>query len=156
MIRPALLALTAVAAAPALADAPLFVVDPSALPFDLGPGAPLNSPARRANLPSAPGNSAAMPGNGGQLRANAPDQRENAPDGGHAIFLGDGTVVGYYRQNGATLNLFDSRGQRVAYRPGGGTKSLFSPDGRWCGTVAATGGGVAFGMTQSCIAAFLR
>ena len=60
-------------------------------------------------------------------------------------------------RNGGTLNLFDRQGRRVAYRPGGGhTRSLFSPDGRWCGTVADTGGGMAFGLTQACAGRFFR
>lgn len=140
----------------ALADAPLFVLDPAQLPFDLGPGAPRNAPARTDNLPSAPANSAAAPGNGSGVRANAPDNPANGPDGGRAIVLGDGEVVGYYTQNGATLNLFDRRGRRIAYRPGrGGSRSLFSGSGQWCGTVADTGAGVAFGMTMACARRFL-
>ena len=52
--------------------------------------------------------------------------------------------------------LFDLNGRRVAYRPARGTKSLFGSDGRWCGTVADTGGGVAFGMTQACAGRFFH
>lgn len=153
---PGLIAALMISALPALADAPLFVVDPSQMPFDLGPGAPANQPSHRANLPGAPGNSGSAPGNGSGLRANAPDNPANGPGGGRAIFAGD-EVVGYYTRNGGTLNLFDSRGRRVAYRPGGGhTRSLFSPDGHWCGTVADTGGGMAFGMTQACAGRFFR
>ena len=148
--------LIAAAALPALADAPLFVVEPSQMPFDLGPGAPANQPSRRTNLPNAPGNSGSAPGNGSGIRANAPDNPANGPDGGRGIWAGD-EMVGYYTRNGGTLNLFDRQGRRVAYRPGGGhTRSLFSPDGRWCGTVADTGGGMAFGLTQACAGRFFR
>lgn len=141
---------------PAGADAPMFIVEASKMPFDLGPGAPANQPSRRQNLPSAPGNSSRAPGNGSGIRANAPDNPANGPEGGRAIWAGD-EPVGYYTTNGGTLNLFDARGRRVAYRPGGGhTRSLFSPDGRWCGTVAETGGGIAFGMTQDCAGQFFR
>jgi len=156
--RSALIAalLFVIPALPALADAPLFIVDQSQMPFDLGPGAPANQPSRQGNLPSAPGNSSGAPGNGTGVRANAPDNPDNGPDGGRAIWAGD-EAVGYYRTNGGTLNLFNSRGRRVAYRPGGGhTRSLFSPEGRWCGTVADTGGGMAFGMTQDCAGRFFR
>ena len=150
MIRAGALALALSVPAAALADAPLFIVDPSQMPFDLGPGAPANQPARRANSPSAAGNSASAPGNGSGIRANAPDNPANGPDGGRAIWAGD-EPVGYYTTNGGTLNLFSRSGRRVAYRPGGGhTKSLFTPAGKWCGTVAATGGGMAFGMTLDC------
>ncbi|PZO64986.1 MAG: hypothetical protein DI498_10185 [Paracoccus denitrificans] len=138
----------------AWADAGIFVVDPASMPFDLGPGAPQNQASRRSNLPSAPGNSSAMPGNSSRTRANAPDNPLNAPDGGRAIVL-EGLVVGYYTQNSGTLNLFSPAGTRLAYRPKG-TKSLFTAQGAWCGTVAATsGGGFAFGMTESCARRFL-
>lgn len=148
--------LVAASALPVLADAPLFIVQPSQMPFDLGPGAPANQSSRRQNLPSAPGNSSSAPGNGSGIRANAPDNPANGPDGRRAIWAGD-EPVGYYTTNGGTLNLFDSRGRRVAYRPGGGhTRSLFSPDGQWCGTVADTGGGMAFGMTEACAGRFFR
>lgn len=149
-------ALLFASAGSAAADAPLFIVEPAQMPFDLGPGAPANQPSRPRNLPSAPGNSSGAPGNGSGIRANAPDNPDNGPDGGRAIWAGD-EPVGYYGTNGGTLNLFDSQGRRVAYRPGGGhTRSLFSPDGRWCGTVADTGGGMAFGMTQECAGRFFR
>lgn len=157
---PALLVLSLLAA-PALppaafADAPLFIVEPSQMPFDLGPGAPANQPARAGNLPHAPGNSGAAPGNGSGIRANAPDNPANLPGGGRTIWAGD-EPVGYYTRNGGTLNLFDRRGHRIAYRPGGGrTKSLFSPQGTWCGTVAETADGIALGLTRDCANAFLR
>lgn len=157
---PALLVLSLLAA-PALppaafADAPLFIVEPSQMPFDLGPGAPANQSARAGNLPHAPGNSGAAPGNGSGIRANAPDNPGNLPGGGRTIWAGD-EPVGYYTRNGGTLNLFDRRGHRIAYRPGGGrTKSLFSPQGTWCGTVAETVDGIALGLTRDCANAFLR
>lgn len=154
MIRAAALTLL-VLPGPALADAPLFIVDPSQLPFDLGPGAPANQPSRMSNSPSAAGNSSGAPGNGSGIRSNAPDNPANGPDGGRAIWA-DGEPVGYYTTNGGTLNLFASTGRRVAYRPARGTKSLFSTDGRWCGTVAATGSGFAFGMTRSCLQRFFQ
>ena len=70
-----------------------------------------------------------------------------------------GTDGTYYSSSEAptdagTLNLFDVTGKRVAYRPKG-SKSLFSNDGRWCGTVAdASGGGFAFGVTRGCAGLF--
>lgn len=157
---PALLVLSLLAApvlpATALADAPLFIVEPSQMPFDLGPGAPANQPARAGNLPHAPGNSGAAPGNGSGIRANAPDNPSNLPGGGRTIWAGD-EPIGYYTRNGGTLNLFDRRGRRIAYRPGGGrTKSLFSPQGTWCGTVAETADGIALGLTRDCANALLR
>lgn len=139
-------------AGPALADAPLFLIQQSSLPFDLGPGAPQNQPARQANSPNAAANSRANPGNSSSTYANAP---HNPANGKRVIFLGDGTVVGYYAPSPAgTLNLFDRQGRRVAYRPRG-SKSLFSDDGRWCGTVAAAqGGGFAFGILRDCASLF--
>lgn len=139
-------------ALPALADAPLFVLDQTRLPFDLGPGAPQNQPSRQANSPHAAANSAASPANSASRYANSPRNPANEK---RVIFTADGSVVGYYAPNGAgTLNLFDLGGKRVAYRPKG-SKSLFSSDGRWCGTVAdASGGGFAFGVTRDCAGLF--
>lgn len=147
-----LVPLFALIALPALADAPLFVLDQTRLPFDLGPGAPQNAPARITNSPHAAANSAASPANSAARYANSPGNPANEK---RVIFTADGAVVGYYAPNGAgTLNLFDLGGKRVAYRPKG-SKSLFSDDGRWCGTVAdASDGGFAFGMIRDCAGLF--
>ncbi len=147
-----LLAGPALVAGPALADAPLFVLDQTQLPFDLGPGAPQNAPSRQSNSPNAAANSAASAANRSSAYANSPANPANEK---RVIFVSDGSVIGYYVPNGAgTLNLFDLAGKRVAYRPKG-SKSLFSSDGRWCGTVAdATGGGFAFGVTRDCARLF--
>lgn len=141
-----------IVALPAQADAPLFLIQQSSLPFDLGPGAPQNQPARQANSPNAAANSLANPANSASVRANAPTNPANEK---RLIFLGDGTVVGYYAPSSAgTLNLFDRAGKRVAYRPRG-SKSLFANDGRWCGTVAAAqGGSFAFGVIRDCAGLF--
>ena len=90
----AALLIAALLAAPAArGDAPLFIVEPSQMPFDLGPGAPANQPARAANLPTAAGNSSGAPGNSSTTHANAPDNPANGPDGGRAIWAGDEVVV---------------------------------------------------------------
>ena len=68
----------------ALADAALFVVEPSQMPFDLGPGAPANQPSRRGNAPFAAGNSGSAPGNGSAIHANSPRNPANGPGGGRA------------------------------------------------------------------------
>ena len=139
-------------AGPALADAPLFLIDQTQLPFDLGPGAPQNAPSRQENSPNAAANSAASAANRSSSYGNSPSNPANEK---RVIFIDDGSVVGYYAPNGSgTLNLFDLAGKRVAYRPKG-SKSLFSSDGRWCGTVAAAdGGGFAFGIIRNCAGLF--
>lgn len=139
---------------PALADAPIFVIDQTQLPFDLGPGAPANSPAKQSNSPSAAANSTANAANSSSAHANSPDNPANAR---RVIFSSDGEAVGYYVPNGSgTLNLFDLSGSRIAFRPRG-TKSLFTNNGEWCGTVADNqGGGLAFGVTRSCGTRFFR
>lgn len=149
---PAMAFALSLAAMPALADAPLFVLDQSQIPFDLGPGAPQNAPSRQSNSPNAAANSAASPANRSSAYGNSPSNPANEK---RVIFTADGVVIGYYAQSDAgTLNLFDLAGKRVAYRPRG-SKSLFSSDGRWCGTVAAAdGGGFAFGVTRSCAGLF--
>ncbi|MDO5622210.1 MAG: hypothetical protein Q4G24_12150 [Paracoccus sp. (in: a-proteobacteria)] len=145
------LALALVLSAPAAADAPLFIVEPSQLPFDLGPGAPGNSPNRVSNRHTAAANSAANPGNSSETRRNSPTNPENEK---RVVFTSDGRVVGYYVTSTAgVLNIFDVNGRRVAYRPARGTRSLFSSQGRWCGTVSGTvAGGLALGMTRECAA----
>lgn len=141
----------ALLAAPALADAPLFALEQSSLPFDLGPGAPQNAPSRQTNSPNAAANSAASPANASSTFANSPGNPANEK---RVIFTADGAVVGYYAPNPmGVLNLFDLQGRRVAYRPRG-SKSLFASDGRWCGTVARAQGGMAFGMIRSCAGIF--
>ncbi|MFT4012893.1 MAG: hypothetical protein QM682_05705 [Paracoccus sp. (in: a-proteobacteria)] len=149
---PLALILALTLAAPALADAPLFVLEQSSLPFDLGPGAPQNQPSRQANSPNAAANSAANPANSAASFANSPRNPANEK---RVIFTSDGTVLGYYVRNPAgVLNLFDRAGRRVAYAPKG-SKSLFSGDGRWCGTIApAQGGGFALGLVPSCANGF--
>lgn len=149
----ALAALTALPPA-ALADAPVFVIDQSQLPFDLGPGAPENAPSRQANLPSAAGNSAANAANSSASYANSPNNPANAK---RVLFTAEGEIMGYYAENGSgTLNVFTASGKRAFYRPRG-TKSLFSNAGEWCGTVAASqGSGFAFGITRTCAPQLFR
>lgn len=139
-------------ASPALADAPLFLIDQTSLPFDLGPGAPQNAPSRMANSPNAAANSAANAANRASTYANSPRNPANEK---RVIFTADGTALGYYAETGAgTLNMFTLTGERVGYRPRG-SKSLFTTDGQWCGTVAdADGGGFAFGVTRACAGRF--
>lgn len=139
-------------ASPVLADAPLFLIDQTTLPFDLGPGAPQNAPSRQSNSPNAAANSAASAANSSASFANSPRNPANEKQ---VIFTADGEVVGYYVRNSAgTLNLFDLRGKRVLYRPKS-SKSLFSGDGRWCGTVAnAEAGRFAFGIIRNCAGLF--
>lgn len=144
--------LSALSGTAAAADAPIFLIEQSGLPFDLGPGAPANAPARQSNSPNAAANSAANPANSGGAWPNSPQNPANEK---RVIFTAEGTVVGYYAPNGSgTLNLFDLSGRRVAYRPAA-SKSLFANDGRWCGTVAdAQGGGIAFAIIRACAGLF--
>lgn len=137
------------AAGVALADAPVFLLDATRLPFDLGPGAPQNSPTNPANLPSAAANSAASPANSSRVHANSGHNPANEK---RVLFDVDGRVLGHYVQNAmGTMNLFDLRGRRVAYRPRQ-TASVFDARGEWCGTVAqAQDGGLAFGITRKCL-----
>lgn len=150
ILSAACLTLAAVTA-PAVADAPLFVLEQSSLPFDLGPGAPRNAPSRQTNSPNAAANSAASPANSSSTYANSPSNPANEK---RVIFTSDGSVVGYYARNPmGVLNLFDLSGKRVAYGPRG-SKSLFSSDGRWCGTVAGAQTGFAFGVIRRCAGLF--
>lgn len=153
-MRLILATIAALAAAPALADAPLFILDRTQLPFDLGPGNPANNPALPQNSPYAAWNSA---GNTSNSSGNYDNRPSNPANQNRMIITADGSVLGYYVVNpGGVLNLFDVNGNRIAYRPARGSKSLFTTNGEWCGTTGGlTGGGVAFGVTQSCASRFL-
>ena len=142
-------------ATPAVADAPLFVLDRMLLPFDLGPGAPANNPARASNSPNSAWNSAGNTSNSPGVAANRPDHPANST---RLLITADGGVIGYYNTNpGGVLNLFDVSGKRIAFRPARGTKSLFTVTGQWCGTVDGTkDGGFALGVTRECAARFNR
>lgn len=127
------LAILCCLATPALADAPLIVLDRTQLPFDVGPGNPANSPSRAGNAPHAAWNSAGNTANSSAAWENRPSNPANEQ---RLIFTAQGDVLGYYARNaGGVLNLFDVNGRRIAYRPARGTQSLFTTDGTWCGTV---------------------
>ncbi|WP_205965947.1 hypothetical protein [Paracoccus liaowanqingii] len=140
---------------PALADAPLVVLDRTQLPFDLGPGHPANNPARAGNAPHAAWNSAGNTANSASAPANRP---ENPANEQRVIFTSDGSVLGYYAPNaGGVLNLFDLGGRRIAYRPARGTKSIFTTQGAWCGTVdGLRDGGFVLAVTPECARLFAR
>lgn len=149
------LAALALIAGPAFADAPLIVIEQSQIPFDLGPAHPANRPTRMSNSPNAAWNSAANSANSSSAYENRPSNPANSE---RLIITGDGGVMGYYARNaGGVLNLFDVNGKRIAYRPAKGTRSLFTTDGQWCGTVdGVRGGGFVLGVTRSCAARFNR
>lgn len=136
-------------------DAPLFILDRTQMAFDLGPGHPANNPARPGNSPNAAWNSA---GNTANTAAAPENNPTNPANQNRLIYTADGAVIGYYVLNRVgVLNLFDVNGRRVAYRPQRGTKSLFTTDGAWCGTVAGSKeGGFALGVTEACARAFGR
>ena len=148
-----LIALTfAACAGMAAADAPLIILDRSQLPFDLSPGNPANSPARASNSPNSAWNSASNTANSSGAWENRPSNPANEQ---RLIFTSDGSVLGYYATNaGGVMNLFDVNGNRIAYRPARGTRSLFTTSGEWCGTVDRNRGGMVLAVTRSCAARF--
>jgi opacity protein-like surface antigen len=143
-----------IAATLARADAPLIILDQTQLPFDLGPGAPANSPARSSNAPHSTWNSASHPANASSTWENRPSNPANES---RLIITADGGVLGYYSTNaGGVLNLFDVNGNRIAYRPARGTKSLFTTTGEWCGTVDNGPAGFVLAVTPGCAGRFRR
>lgn len=139
---------------PAMADVPLIILDRTQLPFDLGPGHPANNPAKAANSPNAAWNSSGNTANSGAAWENRPTNPANEK---RLIITADGGVLGYYATNaGGVLNLFDINGNRIAYRPARGTRSLFTTKGSWCGTVDGNRGGMVLAVTRSCAQAFGR
>ena len=153
MIR--LLFILGLLAAPALADAPLVVLDRTQLPFDVGPGNPANSPSRPGNAPHAAWNSSGNTANSSSAWENRPSNPANEK---RLIFTAQGDVLGYYARNaGGVLNLFDVNGRRVAYRPARGTQSLFTTAGTWCGTVDnLRDGSFVLAVTPECVREFRR
>lgn len=141
-------------ALPAFADAPLVIIDRSQLPFELGPGHPMNSPSKPANSPNTSWNSAGNTANSSGVWKNKPTNPANEK---RLIITADGGVLGYYATNaGGALNLFDINGRRIAYRPASGTASLFTTNGEWCGTVDDNRGGFVLAVTQNCASKFGR
>lgn len=141
-------------ALPVRADAPLIIVDRTQLPFDLGPGHPANNPSKRSNSPHAPWNSAGNTANSSSVWGNRPVNPANEK---RLIITADGGVLGYYATNaGGVLNLFDVNGRRVAYRPARGTRSLFTTNGEWCGTVDGGRSSFVLAVTKSCAGRFRR
>lgn len=142
----------ATAGGAARADAPLIVLDQTRLPFELGPGNPANNPARAANSPNAAWNSSGNPANRASTWQNRPSNPDNET---RLIITAQGGVLGYYATNpGGVLNLFDVNGDRVAYRPAKGTRSLFTVSGEWCGTVDGGSGRLVLAVTPACAARF--
>lgn len=151
LIRLVLLTVLATAHS-AAADAPLIILDQTQLPFDLGPGHPDNKPSKRSNSPHASWNSAGNTANSSSVWGNRPSNPANEK---RLIITADGSVLGYYARNaGGVLNLFDVNGRRIAYRPARGTRSLFTTNGEWCGTVDGTGQSFVLAVTRSCAARF--
>jgi hypothetical protein len=142
-------------AAPALADAPLIVLDRTQLPFDVGPGNPANSPSRAENSPNSAWNSSGNTANSSSAWENRPSNPANEQ---RLIFTAQGDVLGYYAKNaGGVMNLFDVNGRRIAYRPARGTKSLFTTGGTWCGTVdGLRDGSFVLAVTPECARQFMR
>lgn len=153
-IRPALALAFVIAATAAVADAPLVVLDRTRLPFDLGPGHPANSPSRTGNQPNAAANSSGNTANSSAAWENRPSNPANAK---RLIFTAEGDVLGYYVPGASgVLNLFDTGGRRIAYRPAHGTQSLFTVRGAWCGTVDQPSGGIVLAVTQECASLFAQ
>lgn len=153
-LRAAIFGLACMMAGSGLADAPLIILDPTQLPFDLGPGHPANNPARPSNSPNAAWNSSGNTANSTSAWQNRPVNPANEK---RLIITADGGVLGYYATNsGGVLNLFDVNGRRVAYRPARGTRSLFTTSGQWCGTVDGGRQGFVLAVTRACAARFAR
>lgn len=138
------------------ADILTVIIDPSALPYDLGPDKYDNSSSRYDNSSSKYDNSDSKYDNSPSKYDNSASNYANRVGGGRNLVTEDGKALGYYVfGDDGIINFFNYNSRRVAYLPSGGhTQSVFTEDG-WCGTLGEIRGGLALGITQSCYYAFI-
>lgn len=138
------------------ADILTVIIDPSSLPYDLGPDKYDNSPSKYDNSSSKYDNSESKYINSPSKYDNSASNYANRVGGGRNLVTEDGKALGYYvfGEDGI-INFFNYKSRRVAYLPSGGhTRSVFMEDG-WCGTLGEIRGELALGITQSCFYAFM-
>ena len=137
------------------ADILTIIIDPSSLPYDLGPSKYDNSPINYDNSPINYDNSPINYDNSPNNYDNSPSNYDNRIGGDRNIVTEDGKVIGYYVfGRGGMINFFNYNSRRVAYLPSGGhTRSVFTQEG-WCGTLGESRGELALGITQSCYLEF--
>ncbi len=134
-----------------VADLTVVVVDPSSLPYDLGPSNIDNQASSLRNNESGFGNGASSFGNQASSFDNRRSNYANGPEGSRRLLTEDDLYVGYYvtRSNGH-INYFYASGTRFGFTPSGGhTDSIFS-GGSWCGTIGQVDGLSVLGLTRPC------
>lgn len=156
MVFASLIAFVLLLPAVSKADILAVIIDPSSLPYDLGPNKYDNSPSKYDNSSSKYDNSESKYDNSPSKYANSASKYDNRVGGDRNIFTEDGKVIGYYVfGEGGIINFFNYNSRRVAYLPSGGhTRSVFTEE-EWCGTLGEIRGELALGITQSCYYAFL-
>lgn len=138
------------------ADILTIIIDPNALPYEMGPSNYDNSPSNYDNSSSNYANSGSNYGNSPSNYDNSPSNYENRVGGGRNLVTEDGKALGYYVfSDGGAVNFYNYNSHRIAYLPSGGhTQSVFSESG-WCGTIGETRNGLVLGISNSCYYQFL-
>lgn len=141
----------------AFADLRVVLIDPGSLPYELSPSNYTNSPSNYANSPSNYANSSSNYANSPSKYANSPSNYANSTSGNRRLISEDRRFLGYYVFSGeGVLNIYSSRGERIAFLPSGGhTQSLFLDEAGWCGTIGEQRGATVLGLSQSCYLRFL-
>lgn len=144
------------APAASVADILTVIIDPSALPYEIGPDKYENSPSKYENSSSKYENSDSRYENSPSKYENSPSNYANRVGGGRNLVTEDNKALGYYVfGEGGIINFYNYNSRRIAYLPAGGhTQSVFTDSG-WCGTIGEIRGELVLGMSQSCYYAFL-
>ncbi|GAA6189871.1 hypothetical protein [Litorivita sp. NS0012-18] len=139
-----------------VADILTVIIDPSALPYEIGPSKYENSPSKYENSSSTYENSDSRYENSPSKYENSPSNYANRVGGGRNLVTEDNKALGYYVfGEGGIINFYNYNSRRIAYLPAGGhTQSVFT-DGDWCGTIGEIHGELVLGISQSCYYAFL-
>lgn len=138
------------------ADILAILINPDNLPYDMSSDKYSNRPDNYANSSGNYANSEGNYANSAGNYANSAGNYSNGINGEHRILSDANVFLGYYvfSDNGV-MNLYSSKGTRVAYMPSGGhTQSLFLSHGGWCGTLGENRGQTVLGLTRNCLLRF--
>jgi hypothetical protein len=132
-------------------DLTVVVVNPSSLPYDLGPSNYDNNASNYDNNESNYDNNVSNYDNNESNYDNSRSNYANSPQGSRRLLTEDDLYIGYYvRRSDGHINYFYTSGTRFGFTPKGGhTDSVFS-DGSWCGTRGEIDGISVLGLEQRC------
>ena len=151
------LSICAFLANPSFADLNVIVIDEGSLPYELSPSRYENSPSKYENSSSKYENSSSKYENSESRYENSSLKYDNGPSGNRRLITTENEFLGYYVfADSGVLNFFNTAGKRISYRPSNpDTKSVFTVDGDWCGSIGKNQGALVLGITENCLLQFL-